>query len=1188
MLKIKLVLVLSAIISIYLQIPICTAATLVEYKMEINKNNQIIDATSDKRNGKLKGHAKIIIENGRRILSLNGKNDGVDILNSKGLNAGDNLTYVATVKFKNPIDSSKGNKYYDAVFYKHRQFVLSRRGKNFYCNFNNGSNWVGSMVSSTNLKLLSNKWYNLALSFNYHSVPSQGEIWTTAKLYVNGRCVASKTTPYIQPARNKHLLQLGKADGFGAGWHLNGDIAYAAVYSKTLTEKEIQKFVLAEKLVKPEFEVPRKLNSKQKKIILELHKIAAKQTNNQGKAIATALIDSVQNIALTNNCKINFDSSAKLLKSILSVNTNAKNILKSWNKNNQIQALLTESAIISIALDKKHKKFHLLGMNNLKNSREIFRNNSTLWKCLITTNGANWSFNPTASNIKAQFIQKPFKDKNGAWKFSIKWKKNKTIKNPAEFTATSNFILKNGRFSYDLKIKSFTKNSLVKQVTFPSMDIKGYKSPGSKLLVPIMSGVEYPTPLKSGSSYSGYYPTGYCSMQLGAYYDNNSGVYFATEDPYASSKSVAFQASSQGININYIWQNGANSFDSRSNAVFEIFKGNWYDAGLIYRKWLTKLNPPWWIKDLPRNDSPKWFRDNTLWIRFYNGHNSIKQLKQIIEYMKLPFAVHWYSWWGDFDRDYPHFSPNPETYESLKKLKAAGIRVVPYANGRLWETKDRREEDWQFTSKGLPASVKDKTGKPIIENYNKASFGVMCPASKIWNKVIYDITLNLPAFGFDGVYYDQIAAARPRFCYDKSHSHLLGDHDTWFMKGYYPMFTKIRKDLKHKHPEAVLTSEDVSEPYAKIFDGMLPWRWMYNGQVPLFPLIYSGRTQFVGLSFGNESASAKFPMLATQLVNAEQLGWFSLNSLTSVFNNNFRSFVKRSMHIRHALLAYFNQGTLGRPIDFKLKMKQFTRKWGRYGTSYVKTPAIISNSWYLNKTTAYIMVNTTNKIQRQKIKFTADNLPANTGKLQVHSFNTIAGYHNSLQNISFAKKLTLKPYSTEIWIIADKKQNITSIINRLKKTFNNIAAFANDKDPFNTKFKPTPSANAYKMQSAFKAPVAQGCIRQKKRNAVGHISSASIIYFGTIDFGKQSPGKIEAYFAVSPKVTGHKVQLVIDKLYKGKVIAEFKNLKSTGGWSAFKPIRTKITQKVKGKHPVFMKFTGPGGMCNVKQWRAIK
>ena len=214
-----------------------------------------------------------------------------------------------------------------------------------------------------------------------------------------------------------------------------------------------------------------------------------------------------------------------------------------------------------------------------------------------------------------------------------------------------------------------------------------------------------------------------------------------------------------------------------------------------------------------------------------------------------------------------------KSYELLQRLTSKGIKVVPYVNGRIWETRDSRDEDWRYTKYALPATVKSKNGMPIIELYDKYNvYAVMCPYTKLWQDEMLALTRRMAAFGSNGVYYDQVSAARPRFCYDKSHGHLLGDSNMWFMKGYFPMFNKIRKMLKAKYPDVALTAEDNAEPYITALDGSLPWRWMNEGQVPLFNMIYSGRTQFVGRSYYGGEWRAQFATFAHQLVNGEQLG----------------------------------------------------------------------------------------------------------------------------------------------------------------------------------------------------------------------------------------------------------------------------------------------------------------------------
>ena len=173
-----------------------------------------------------------------------------------------------------------------------------------------------------------------------------------------------------------------------------------------------------------------------------------------------------------------------------------------------------------------------------------------------------------------------------------------------------------------------------------------------------------PFPVDKNTSYNHAYPSGHASMQLGAYYDKNSGVYFATEDPQAQSKMISLIPGNKKIAVKYIWKVGfapgkKNSFNAKSNAAFELFHGNWYDAGLLYRNWLAKSGAPWWIKKLPRQDSPAWFMKNTLWFRFLGSSSDEKLVYKALKYFNMPVAVHWYGWDGPRDCDYPNgnFSP---------------------------------------------------------------------------------------------------------------------------------------------------------------------------------------------------------------------------------------------------------------------------------------------------------------------------------------------------------------------------------------------------------------------------------------------------------------------------------------------------------------------------------------------------
>jgi len=150
---------------------------------------------------------------------------------------------------------------------------------------------------------------------------------------------------------------------------------------------------------------------------------------------------------------------------------------------------------------------------------------------------------------------------------------------------------------------------------------------------------------------------------------------------------------------------------------------------------------------------------------------------------------------------------------------------MPYINGRLWDTRDRGKEDFQFTAVARPAATKDEAGKPYLESYgSKESDGspvqlaVMCPATPLWQAKVRQTVLRLMnEYGTKGVYIDQIAAAAPVLCFDRGHGHPTGGGH-WWTDSYNAMVEAIRRE---KPADRMLTTECNAEPYVKSLDGYL-------------------------------------------------------------------------------------------------------------------------------------------------------------------------------------------------------------------------------------------------------------------------------------------------------------------------------------------------------------------------------
>lgn len=160
---------------------------------------------------------------------------------------------------------------------------------------------------------------------------------------------------------------------------------------------------------------------------------------------------------------------------------------------------------------------------------------------------------------------------------------------------------------------------------------------------------------------------------------------------------------------------------------------------------------------------------------------------------------------------------------------------MPYHNGRLWDTKDRQNEDWQFSKIAYPNCTKDRHGKPFIETYSskeidgtKVELSIMCPSTAVWQEKQKEIVGKLfNELDMDAVYIDQIGAAKANPCADKNHPHPAGG-GTWWVASYNNLLDHVRRTSDR----AVLTTECTSDPFMKHIGGYLSWLWVRNGQVP--------------------------------------------------------------------------------------------------------------------------------------------------------------------------------------------------------------------------------------------------------------------------------------------------------------------------------------------------------------------
>ena len=502
-------------------------------------------------------------------------------------------------------------------------------------------------------------------------------------------------------------------------------------------------------------------------------------------------------------------------------------------------------------------------------------------------------------------------------------------------------------------------------VAFPLVNL-GEFGTDLQLLLPQGPGTVQREAWKRRFTYWGIYPNGWnAAVSFLAAYDRpvkpgerNTGLYLAVHDPRGNTRGLYVESDpprGQTLFEFYHPVPGMNVLGTEyvlaGEAVWQLFRGDWYAAALIYKQWV-KRHASWWPRLTPegRSDTPAWMKELPVWIiSDALPATGFPAAREFVRFMRTPVALHWYQWHAiPFDNDYPHYFPAvPGFAEGVRRLQDSGIRVMPYLNGRLWDTRDRGVEDFQFTRVARPAVAKNMEGKPILESYGSTesdgspvTLGVMCPTTALWRRKVGDIVLRLErGMNVDGVYLDQIGAAPPVECQDRTHGHPLGGGH-WWVDGYREMLREIRL---RQPPGRILTTECNAETYVSSFDGFLTWQWQYDGQVPVFPAIYGGAIQLFGRAYGGNDLAVRMKA-GQQLVFGEQVGWFGPEIIR---DPRVAPFLQNVVRARWDFRRYFSAGEMARPPVLGGDIPLVTADWDFLGPRVVTTRAVLEGAWQL-------------------------------------------------------------------------------------------------------------------------------------------------------------------------------------------------------------------------------------------------
>jgi len=515
---------------------------------------------------------------------------------------------------------------------------------------------------------------------------------------------------------------------------------------------------------------------------------------------------------------------------------------------------------------------------------------------------------------------------------------------------------------WGLKVENPSDAWSVWRVVFPQVAVADL-GPEASVFFPRGAGEVQQGVWQRSFRFGGTYPSGWTSMQFLAAYngDRTAGLYVATHDPLGSTKDIRAESRPADPAVVLSFDHPApdmgvagNGFELGGPAVWQLLRGDWFDAAVTYRAWAR--NEAVWFPKLSsegREDTPPWMRELSCWaLGGGSPGGCVAAVKEFAAFLGVPVGFHWYNWHQiPFDNDYPHYFPTKEGFaEGVRELQEANVYVMPYINGRLWDTRDKGMDDFEFSNVARPAATKDENGEPCTEVYgSKESDGspvrlaAMCPTTDVWRHKVREIVLRLMnECGVKGVYIDQVAAARPRLCFDKSHGHPLGGGH-WWTEAYWALLDGIHQAMPD---DRMLTTECNAEPYAHRFDGYLTWHWQYDGQVPAFPAVYGGAIQMFGRAYrGGPTKDLALRMKAgQQLVFGEQIGWIDPGVIREKENAEFLRAVVR---LRHYLRRYFYAGEMARPPKLTGEIPRVTADWQWSGEWPVTTDAVMTGAWTL-------------------------------------------------------------------------------------------------------------------------------------------------------------------------------------------------------------------------------------------------
>jgi hypothetical protein len=321
--------------------------------------------------------------------------------------------------------------------------------------------------------------------------------------------------------------------------------------------------------------------------------------------------------------------------------------------------------------------------------------------------------------------------------------------------------------------------------------------------------------LRAGEAVTVQYPVK-AAMQWTSVCQDDGGLYFGVHDPLPMLKELTFTRAADGNSL--IWRFPHLALASGQQlalppVVVAPHGAGWRGGAALYRQWAEQHVQPPAVTDWYAGQ-PAW-----AWVGLRGQHEPtpwhdtgyLEPISETVAAAEIPLVqLSAYTETGH-DTLYPDYQPGPSLggptglQAAVDAIHAAGRRISIYTNGRIVDPAG------SLTPAERAAWVvrPEPEGPGLQETYGSVTFDVMCPGAAGWRELFAQrLEALVRDYDVDGIYIDQVCAARAHPCYAPGHTH---PHPNLAWAEYRPFLTELRRRLLSLKPELFIATEGVND-----------------------------------------------------------------------------------------------------------------------------------------------------------------------------------------------------------------------------------------------------------------------------------------------------------------------------------------------------------------------------------------